>query len=74
MVYVEEVPYWKVLRGIGHAVTSLEGDWLFVACGSMISGNMANLTKETPRRICRKCRAALTDMTLTPDNKEQFDD
>ena len=58
---IDDVVYWcKLYRGggVSHIVThGINGDYVMTACGTM--ANDATVTKDKPKRICRRCREAL---------------
>jgi hypothetical protein len=63
---VDEVKVWYVWGGIGHAVMQIGGGWIWTACGTMCSGDRDNVTSDKPKRICRRCRAAILTARPVP--------
>ena len=61
-VKIEDVPKWLILEGIGHAIASSRYGWRHTLC-RIWTPNGATVDIP-PKRICRKCRAALKTLTL----------
>ena len=61
-ISIDDVVFWCQLYrggGVSHIVT-ISGYYVMTACGTMTSG--ATVTKDKPKRICRRCREALKDL------------
>lgn len=65
-IEVKDVPRWCTVHGISHAVANAHGNWVSMACNTLIIGGDYDETVPG-RRICRKCRAALKRVTLAKD-------
>ncbi len=66
MIAIEDVPMWTVdHRNIGHIVMMRKHGWIFTACDSA-GLSFGDPTQERPKRICRRCRAKLKTLSLTP--------
>lgn len=59
---IEDVPAWMTDRGIGHIIAGpgFGSGWARWACGVQTPCRDGG-EKERPKRICRKCRAALDE-------------
>lgn len=53
---IDDIKIWAVSMGIGHVVTSINGEWVTTACHHWMTGTAV---PDRPKRICRKCRAAI---------------
>jgi len=58
----ETIPKWLTISGIGHIVMANKGGWVSCACVRVFVVGKAELEDEIPRRICRKCRAAIPNL------------
>lgn len=58
MIALSDVKLWLLDYGVGHIVASVSyGYWHTLLCDRLIVGG--ETTTEQPKRICRKCRAAM---------------
>lgn len=60
---IDDVRVWVIVRGIGHVVMSRDDSSILgtiTACE--MGGNMHAFTYAKPKRICRRCRAALPNV------------
>jgi len=65
VVTVEQVEWWAIEGGIGHAVASTNAGnthWIETACNML--GNFRHLSTARPARICRACRERLKTATI----------
>jgi hypothetical protein len=63
MITLSDVKVWGMFRGIGHVVMSHDAYSMLgtqTACNSI--GNVWTITRRRPRRICKRCRAALNNV------------
>lgn len=58
-IAIDDVKLWTT-GGIGHVIIGQQHGWYYTACQSF--GTFGK-TKKRPKRICRKCRAALPKLT-----------
>lgn len=77
MITIDQVPAWYIESGIGHIVMSNGGPGskgAFSACQTWWPSGFeqSEITSETPKRICRKCRAALSN--LKPAGQKEVTD
>jgi succinate dehydrogenase/fumarate reductase flavoprotein subunit len=66
-ITIDQVKHWTRPWGrskTGCIVVRDLGGWMTTACGSLTSGNS---TTDRPPKVCRKCRAALKDLSLRPE-------
>jgi len=60
-VTIGQVTHWtRPYRGVGCVVVRDLGGYVRTACRSIQSGDAV---REKPPKVCRKCRAALKDLT-----------
>lgn len=60
-VAIEEVRKWLILGGIGHVLVQSYSGWHYSPHNMTPNGEVV---EDTPKRICRKCRAALKTATM----------
>lgn len=65
MITLDDVKYWHISQGISHIVCGIKSGWIHCACGLVVVANASeeDLDKKPSKRICKKCRAKLADLT-----------
>ena len=71
-VQVEDINSWYIESGIGHVISHIKDPGAYSACGSLFWGVWGgDLTKDTPKRICAKCRKKLKSATLASKERKE---
>ena len=63
-VKIGDVSRWVVDQGIGHVVVQFGDPGVYTACRQLLWCAYDGVQEARPKRICRKCRAALETMQL----------